>query len=64
MLEYCSNMQGLGHLYFVSKVIKIGNSLGVIMPKPICRSLGIRVGTKVNLESGRNGTIIIQKVKS
>lgn len=57
-------MKRLAHLHFETKVIKIGNSLGIIIPKPICRSLGLRVGTKVNLELGKNNTIIIEKVRS
>lgn len=46
----------------VTKVIKIGNSLGIIIPKKIVKSLGWKVGDIIVLYPNyKEGTIILKK---
>lgn len=44
---------------YVQKIIKIGNSLGVIIPAPVCKSLGIKVGDEVIVEADPESRIIV-----
>jgi len=49
-------------MYTVTKLIKIGNSYGIIIPKLFLDNLGWTVGTVVNVEA-KNGDIVISEVK-
>ena len=40
------------------KVIKIGSSIGVVLPKPIAMELGFKAGQEVSLTSDANGVFI------
>jgi antitoxin component of MazEF toxin-antitoxin module len=46
----------------ITKVIKIGNSFGFIIPKKMLDSLGWKVGDKVNVyQNYEDGTVIYTK---
>lgn len=48
----------------VTKVIKIGNSLGIIIPKKIVKSLGWKAGDTIIVHVDYNeGKIILEKKK-
>ena len=45
----------------VSKVVKLGNSLALIIPKEMCEELKIKKGTYVGIQLKEN-SLIIKKV--
>ncbi|HSD98808.1 MAG TPA: AbrB/MazE/SpoVT family DNA-binding domain-containing protein [Patescibacteria group bacterium] len=44
-------------------VIKIGNSVGIILPQSLRKEHDIRIGDVINLNPKDNGTILLSKVK-
>ena len=44
------------------KLVKIGNSAGVLIPKKILKKMGLSVGSIVNIEETENGSVIVRKV--
>ena len=59
MLQHSYSMQG--EISFQTKVIKIGNSVGIILPKPLCRAMNLKVGDLVDMSLGPNKRIIVRK---
>lgn len=57
-------MNKAARISFKTKVIRIGNSLGIIIPQPLCKSGNLKVGDKVDLSLGKNGSIIMVKIKN
>lgn len=55
-------MQKKQRISFQTKVIKIGNSIGIILPKPLCKAISLKVGDIVDMNLGKNGTITVQKI--
>ena len=45
------------------KVIKIGSSIGVVIPKPVAEELGFKAGQDINLIGGGSNQIIIEHIK-
>lgn len=41
------------------KIVRIGNSIGVIIPKDIAKKSGIKAGSKVYVDKDPNGSSII-----
>jgi|GEM_PF-4627253 len=49
---------------FITKVIEIGNSLGVIIPSYLCKELGWHAGTKVTVTlTPDKRAVIVREVK-
>lgn len=49
---------------FITKIIKIGNSYGVIIPSYLCKELDLHVGTKVTVTlTPDKEAIVVRKVK-
>ncbi len=48
----------------ISKIVRIGNSIGVIIPKEILAQLGLRVGDEVNVELDKQQRRILIKKPS
>ena len=49
---------------FITKVINVGNSLGVIIPSYLCKELDWHVGTKVSVTlSPDKETVFVREVK-
>ena len=46
-----------------SKIIKVGNSLAIVIPAQICRDLEIRRGDFLEITVGSRYEIILQKIK-
>lgn len=44
------------------KIIKVGSSLAIILPAPICRDLGINRGDYFDLAIGGPDIVVIQKI--
>jgi AbrB family looped-hinge helix DNA binding protein len=47
---------------FEIKVVKVGNSLRITLPKEICRAAGIERGATVAISVG-DGEVIVRKVR-
>ena len=46
----------------LQKIIKVGNSAGIIIPKDLRKKLGMKPGSKVIVEEGpRKSTLIVRK---
>lgn len=45
-------------MQFKQKIIKIGNSFGIILPKQILDSQGISVGEEMNISSNKNNIVV------
>lgn len=46
----------------LQKIIQIGNSIGVVIPKELARQTGVKAGSKIYMEKDHNGsTILISK---
>lgn len=45
-------------------LIKIGNSQGIVIPRPICNLMNIAVGDDVTMEVDDNGKLTIEPKKS
>ena len=41
------------------KIVQIGNSAGIVIPKTILNNAGLKVGSKVIVQKDPNGTTII-----
>jgi antitoxin component of MazEF toxin-antitoxin module len=48
---------------YKGKFVKIGNSVGVIIPKPLLESLGWKLGDKISVDSGTGNTIVITRLE-
>ena len=46
------------------KIVQIGNSAGVVIPKAIRQELGIRVGENVSLNTNGNKIVIVNPKKT
>jgi putative addiction module antidote len=44
------------------KVIKIGSSIGVVLPKPVAEKLGFKAGQEINLNPTANGGVTIDRI--
>lgn len=44
------------------KVIKIGSSIGVVIPKPVAEELGFKAGQEINLRETDYNKIIIERL--
>ena len=44
------------------KVIKIGSSIGVVIPKPMAEEKGFKAGQDINLKEGGLNQIIIEPI--
>lgn len=43
----------------IQKIIKVGNSIGVIIPNEIAKKAGLKVGKKVFVEKDPNGSTVL-----
>lgn len=43
----------------IQKIIKVGNSLGVLIPRELVAQVGLVAGNKVYMEKDPNGTSIV-----
>ncbi|MDO8655327.1 MAG: AbrB/MazE/SpoVT family DNA-binding domain-containing protein [bacterium] len=44
----------------IQKIVRVGNSVGIIIPEEILAQLGLRIGDEVNVElDKRRGKILI-----
>lgn len=50
------------HITFETKIRRIGNSVGIIIPKLLCKLMNLKVGDNVDLSLGKNGSIILKKI--
>ena len=48
---------------YTTKIIKVGNSLAVIIPKPLLKQLGWSVGDRISVDSGPNRSIVITRLE-
>ena len=48
----------------VQKVIKIGNSIGMVLPKEAARKTGIRVGDSIELREATDGRVVFEKIEA
>lgn len=46
----------------IQTVLKIGNSLGVILPVDVCRGLGIARGDQVSFAVFEENTVMVRKL--
>ena len=46
----------------VQKVIKIGNAIGMVLPKEAARKTGIKAGDSVELREAANGRVVFEKI--
>jgi antitoxin component of MazEF toxin-antitoxin module len=48
----------------VQKVIKIGNAIGMVLPKEAARKTGIRAGDSVVLREAVDGRVVFEKTNN
>lgn len=48
----------------LQSVIKIGSSLGVVLPKPVCKALGIERGDRITFAVFEHNTVVVRKLSA
>lgn len=63
MVKYIQKQYIVLALKFEGSIMKVGNSLSVILPKPICDNFGIKKGDTLSMFADEHGIFIPLKQK-